>query len=184
MPPLLRVVGYAIVSADGMIADAAGAMPPGIINEADQRFFSDGLDAADIVVHGRNSQEPHRNAARRQRLVVTRRVPSTAPHPDNPKATLWNPEGATFEEACAAVGVTQGVAAIIGGTDVFGLFLPRYDAFHLTRAERAMIPNGRPVFPGIPPSTPEELLQRHGLQPSPLRVLDADAGVTLCTWHR
>jgi dihydrofolate reductase len=184
MPPLLLVIGYAIVSADGMIADAAGTMPPQIINEADQRFFAQGLDEADVVVHGRNSQEPYPSAARRQRLVVTRRVPALAPHPTNPKAQLWNPEGATLEEACQALGVSDGTVAIIGGTEVFGLFLPRYDVFHLTRAERATIPGGRPVFPGIPPQTPEGLLQRHGLRPSPPRILDAEAGVSLVTWRR
>jgi dihydrofolate reductase len=184
MPPLLRVVGYAIVSADDMIADAEGRMTPGIINEADQRFFADGLDRADIVVHGSNSQEQQQNSPRRQRLILTRRIAALGPHPSNPKALLWNPDGATFEDACAAVGVTHGVAAVIGGTEVFGLFLPRYDAFHLTRAARAFIPGGRPVFPGIPPRTAEELLQRHGLHPGTTRMLDADAAVSVCTWQR
>ena len=184
MPPLLRVVGYAIVSADGMIADAAGKMPPAIMHPADQRFFAQALDEADLVVHGRNSQEQDPHAPRRQRLIVTRRIGSLGPHPNNPKAQLWNPEGATLEEACSALGVDRGIVAIIGGTNVFGLFLPRYDAFHLSRAERARLPGGRPVFPGIPPRTPEELLQDHGLQPGPLRVLDADAGISVVAWQR
>jgi dihydrofolate reductase len=184
MPPLLRVVGYAIVSADGMIADAAGYMPPALVNEADQRFFSQGLDEADVVVHGRNSQEQQPHSPRRQRLVLTRRVASLGPHPDNPRALLWNPDGATLEDACEALGVSRGVLAVIGGTDVFGLFLPRYDAFHLTRAEQARIPGGRPVFPGIPPHTPEELLQSQGLRPCPARVLDENAGVSVHTWRQ
>lgn len=184
MPPLLRVVGYAIVSADGMIADAAGRMPPGIINEADQRFFSQGLDEADVIVHGRHSQEQQPNAPRRQRLVLSRRIPDLGPHPTNPKALLWNPDGATLEDACEALGVSQGVVAIIGGTEVFGLFLPRYDAFQLTRAARAMIPGGRPVFPGIPPRTPEEVLHSQGLRPSSARVLDERAAVSVQTWLR
>jgi len=184
MPPLLRVVGYAIVSADGMIADAAGRMPPELIHEADQRFFFQALDEADVVVHGRNSREQDPRSPRRQRLVVTRQVASLAPHPNNPKALLWNPDGAMFEEACEALGVGHGVAAVIGGPNVYGLFLPRYDAFHLTRAAHAKIPGGRPVFPGIPPLTPEDLLQRHGLRPCPERVLDADAGISVFTWRR
>ncbi|MPZ56742.1 MAG: dihydrofolate reductase [Rhizobiales bacterium] len=184
MPPLLRVVGYAIVSGDGMIADATGTMPPAIINEADQQFFAHGLDEADVVVHGRNSQERQRNSPRRQRLVLTRRIAALARHPDNSKALLWNPDGVTLEDACEALGVSHGVAAIIGGTEVFGLFLPRYDAFHLTRAAQARIPSGRPVFPGIPPHTPEELLGRQGLRPYPVRVLDAAADVSVSTWRR
>jgi dihydrofolate reductase len=184
MPPLLRVVGYAIVSADGMIADAAGAMPPAIINKADQQFFARALDEADVVIHGRHSQEQDPNAPRRQRLVLTQRVAALAPHPSNPKAMLWNPEGTTLEDACAAIGVNHGIAAVIGGTKVFGLFLPRYDAFHLSRAEHARLPGGRPVFPGIPPHTPEDLLQSNGLRPGPARILDADAGVSVAAWQR
>jgi dihydrofolate reductase len=184
MSSLLRVEGHAIVSADGMIADAAGHMPPAIIHEADQRFFSQALDEVDLVIHGRNSREPFARSAHRQRLIVTRRVATLAPHPENPRALLWNPEGATFEAACDAVGITEGIASVIGGTNVYALFLPRFDAFHLSRAEHARIPGGRPVFPGIPPLTPEELLQRHGLRPGPLRVLDAEAGISVRSWRR
>lgn len=180
----LRVVGYAIVSADGMIADAARHMPPELMNEADQRFFSEELDRADVVVHGRHSHEQDANAPRRQRLVVTHRVAGLGPHPHNPKALLWNPGGATLEEACEALGVTQGTAAVIGGPEVYGLFLPRYDMFHLTRAARGFIPGGRPVFPGIPPRTPEDLLKEHGLKLCETRVFDAEAEVTLHTWQR
>jgi dihydrofolate reductase len=180
----LRIVGYAIVSTDGMIADAAGYMPPQIINKADQQFFAAGLDAAAVVVHGRHSQDQHPQSAQRLRLVATHRIPAIAPHPSNPRARLWNPDGASLEEACAALGVTDGTAAAIGGTEVFGLFLPRYHAFHLTRAEQASLPGGRPVFPGIPPQTPEQLLELHGLKPGPVEMLDSAARVTLCTWHR
>ena len=75
--------------------------------------------------------------------------------------------------------------AIIGGTEVFGLFLPRYDAFHLTRAENAKIPGGRPVFPEVGPnSSAEEVLARRGLKPGPRRDVDAAAGITLVTWER
>ena len=184
MPEILRVVGYAIISADGMIADAAGLMPPDIINAADQRFFAEQLDGVDIVVHGQNSQEHQQNSPDRKRLVLTRRIARLAPHPDNPKARLWNPSGATLAEACEALGVRHGVVAVIGGTEVFGHFLPRYDAFYLTRAARARLPGGQPVFPGIPPSSPEELLRSHGLHPGPDRMLDRAAAVSVCAWRR
>ena len=184
MTPVLRVAGYAIVSADGMIADASGEMPPAIVNEADQRFFAQALDGADILVHGRNSHEHQPNSPQRRRLVLTRTIDSIEPDPTNVKLAHWNPAGATLEAACAALGVTQGTVAVIGGTEVFGLFLPRYDAFHLTLAARAHLPGGRPVFPGIPPATPDELLRRHGLVAGPPRILDAASDVTLVTWRR
>ena len=179
-----HVVGYAIISADGMIADAAGGMPASIIHSADQRYFSDGLDAADVVVHGRNSHEHQPHSPQRRRLVVTHSIATTAPHPHFPRAQLWNPAGATLEAACAALGATQGTIAVIGGSDIFGMFLPRYDSFHLTRAERARLPGGRPVFPGIPPRTPDDLLLEHGLTLRRRLILDAPADVSVQIWQR
>jgi dihydrofolate reductase len=180
----IRIEGYAIVSADGMLADSRGVMPPQLINEADQRFFERGLDQAAAVVHGRRSQEHQANSPHRRRLVVTRGVGALAPHPKNDKALHWNPAGASFEEACGALGINDGVVAIIGGTDIFEMFLPRYDAFHLTRAARARLPGGRPVFPQVPARTPEDVLAEHELSPGPARVLDDKAGMSLTTWER
>ena len=55
-----------------------------------------------------------------------------------------------------------------GGTGVFGLFLEiGFDAFHLSRAGKVLIPGGRPVFPQVPGRTPEEVLTEHGLVPGP-----------------
>lgn len=179
-----RIEGYAIVSADGMIADAGGAMPASIRNDADQKFLQAELDRAAVVVHGRHSHEGGPRAARRKRMIVTRRIASTAPDPSQPNTLLWNPAGATLEQALAALDAADGTIAIIGGTEVFGLFLPHFDAFHLTRA-RAKIPGGRPVFPQTSPQvTPEEILAAHGLRPGPRRDIDGAAGITLTTWER
>ncbi len=38
-----RIEGFAIISEDGMVADANGTMPSALINEADQKFLSDFL---------------------------------------------------------------------------------------------------------------------------------------------
>lgn len=180
-----RIEGYAIVSADDMIADAGGVMPPTIRNDADQRFLQAALDEAVAVVHGRHSHEGGPRAGRRRRLIVTRRTASIAPDPSHPNALLWNPAGATLASALAALGAGDGSVAIIGGTEVFGLCLPLYDAFHLTRAARAKIPGGRPLFPQVGPQlTAEDVLTAHGLRPGPARDLDAAAGVTLTTWQR
>src|ERR1700676_1847312 len=94
-----RIEGYAIVSEDGMLADAARVMPASLIFEADQRFFESGLDAVDVIVHGRHSQERQPRSNSRRRLMLTRRIPALAPHPSNEKALLWNPAGALLEEA-------------------------------------------------------------------------------------
>jgi hypothetical protein len=98
---------------------------------------------------------------------------------------LWNPAGASLEEAWQALGLDGGLLAVIGGTDTFGLFLDiGYDAFHLTRADRARLPGGRPLFPQVPRRMPEEVLGERGLTPGPPQVLDAEANVVLVTWTR
>jgi len=180
-----RIEGYVIVSADGMIADAAGVMPDSLKNAADQRFFQAGLDHAAALVHGRHSHEGGSRAARRKRLILTRRTTAIAPDSEHPHSLLWNSRGASLDQALVQLGVGDGTIAIIGGTEVFTMFLPRYDAFHLSRAAKAEIPGGRPVFVGVGVNaTPEDLLARHGLRPGPRRELDAAAGVTVTTWLR
>ncbi len=180
-----RIEGYAIISADGMIADGNGTMPDALRNDADQRFLQTEMDRAAVVVHGRHSHEGGPRATRRKRIVLTTQIASVARDPSHPQAVLWNPAGATFEEAIAALGAADGAIAIIGGTDVFDLFLPCYDAFHLTRAGRAKIPGGRPVFAEVgAQTTPEDVLARHGFRAGPQRDIDAAAGITLTTWER
>jgi dihydrofolate reductase len=178
-----RIEGYAIVSEDGMLANAAGVTPPELVIKADQQFFMCGLDAAAAVVHGRNSFEQPRSPERR-RLVATRRFAALAPDPDNPNALFWNPSGASFEEAMQRLGVANGTVAIIGGTEIFGLFLPRYDLFHLSRAAKVRLAGGRPIFPHVPARSPEDVLTDAGLRPDPAQLLDATRGVTLVTWRR
>jgi dihydrofolate reductase len=180
-----RIEGYAIVSADGMIADGAGKMPDTIRNKADQHLLQAELDRAVAVVHGRHSHEGGPRAARRKRVVLTREIASLSPDPAHPHSLLWNPTGATFDAAIKAISAGSGTIAITGGPEVFQLFLPLYDAFHVTLAERARIPGGRPLFPEVgPDATPSDILARHGLQPGPPRDLDAAAGITLTTWLR
>ena len=177
-----RIEGYAIISADGMIADASGNQPPGLIVSADKQFFHRGLARAAAVAHGRLSHEG--GAVERKRLVLTHRIVSLAPHPQYATGLLWNPAGASLEQAWRALGAPDGVLAVIGGTDTFGLFLELgFDSFHLTRARRVHLPGGRPVFPDVPAHSPEDLLARHGLGASPPQRLDPQADVTLVTWQ-
>jgi dihydrofolate reductase len=181
----LRFEGYVIVSDDGMLADAHGVMPPGIRNDADQHFFQSSLDEAALIVHGRHSHEGGPRAKGRKRLVLTRLIAGIAPDPSRSHSLLWNPAGATLEQAASALGVKAGIVAVIGGPEVFSLFLPRYDSFHLSRAHGVKIPGGRPVFTELAAGgRPEDILSRYGLEPGPSRDLDAAAGVTLVTWVR
>jgi dihydrofolate reductase len=142
-----RIEGYAIVSEDGMLTDAAGIMPDSLKFDADQKFFERGLEGVDVVVHGRHSHERQRGSDLRWRLIVTRRVLTIAADPSQQKTLFWNPAGASFELALTALGIPDGNVGVIGGTDVFGMFLDRYDVFYLTRAPGVRLPGGRPVFP-------------------------------------
>jgi dihydrofolate reductase len=184
MPRPRRIEGYAIVSEDGMLANAAGIMPDEIKFEADQRFFERGLDGVDVVVHGRQSHEQQPRSHLRRRLILTRQVAAISPDPSNDKALFWNPGGASFEQALTALGTPDGNVGVIGGTDVFGMFLDRYDVFQLTRAPNVRLPGGRPVFPGVPARTPEDVLASHGLAPGQRQVLDAAKGLAVVSWRR
>ncbi len=179
-----RIEGYAIVSEDGMLADAHRVMPESLKFEADQRFFERGLDGVDVVVHGRHSQERQPRSHLRHRLVLTRRIPSVERHPSNQKALLWNPIGASFEEALSVIGIRDPVIGVIGGADAFGLFLPLYDVFYLSRAPDVRLPGGRPVFLEVPTRTPEDVLTEHGLEPDVPQILDAAKGLTVVGWRR
>lgn len=184
MTPLLRIEGYVILSANGMLADANHVMPPELKFEGDQQFFNDALDNADLVVHGRNSGEEQPNSPKRTRIILTRTIKALAHDPSNPKATLWNPAGAPFDAACERAGVTSGLAAIIGGPTVFGLFLDRFDTFWLSFAPHVRIPGGEPGLPGVPARTPQAVLAAHGLHAAETRVLDAANDVSVTAWRR
>jgi hypothetical protein len=179
-----RIEAYVIASADGMIADASGVQPASLHFEADQRHFEEGLDRADVVVNGRHSQEGHSNAMNRRRLVLTRQVANVGPDPDNPKARLWNPAGSSLEAACSALGLTSGTVAVIGGPQVFTLFLKLgYDFFHLSRAVKVCLPGGLPVFSRETfAGEPEAALAAAGLKAGPPQWLDDD--LTLTDWER
>jgi dihydrofolate reductase len=180
----LRIEGYVIVSADGMLADSCGVMPDVLKFSGDQQFFTAALDHADLIVHGRNSFEDQPNSPKRKRIVVTRKVAATAPDPDNPKSTLWNPAGAAFEQACAQAGIDAGTVAIIGGPEIFAMFFDRYDVFWLSLAPHVRLPGGEPCFPGVPERTPQQLLAAYGLHAAEVIVLDAAHEVSVTAWRR
>jgi dihydrofolate reductase len=178
-----RIEGYVIVSADGMLANAAHVMPDELKIEGDKNFFTAALDRADLVVHGRNSGEEQPNSPRRTRIIATRKVASLAPDPANPKAVLWNPAGSTFEQATEAAGVRSGMVAIIGGPAVFGMFMDRYDTFWLSQAPKVKIPGGEGCFPGVPEFTPQQILNSHGLKAGTPQLLDKSGDVTVTPWR-
>jgi dihydrofolate reductase len=179
-----RIEGYAIISEDGMLATADRVMPQSLMFEADQRFFEHGLDNVDVVVHGRHSQEQQTRSHLRYRLILTHRVPAIAEHPSNPRARLWNPSGANLTEALTALNAPGPNIGVIGGADVFELFLDQFEVFYLTRAPGVLLPGGRPVFPDVPARTPEDVLAGHGFKPSTRVLLDPQRDLGMVGWRR
>jgi hypothetical protein len=180
----LRIEGYVIVSADGMLADAHHLMPPALKFKGDQEFFNAALDDADLIVHGRNSYEDQPNSPQRKRIILTRDVSALARDASNTNAVLWNPAGASFAQACALSGIESGIAAVIGGPIVFGMFMDRYDTFWLSVAPHVRLPGGGPCFPGAPDQSPQDVLTAHGLQAIETRILDPANGVSVTAWRR
>jgi hypothetical protein len=180
----LRIEGYVIVSADGMLANADHVMPDELKFEGDKKFFTAALDRADLILHGRHSGEGQPNSPRRKRVILTRSIDALVPDPENPKATFWNPAGASFEQAAEFAGVRAGTVAIIGGPAVFAMFMDRYDTFWLSLAARLRIPGGEGCFPGVPERTPAQILAAHGLKPGEVQMLDATEEVSVTPWRR
>ncbi len=178
-----RIEGYAVISVEGMIAASDGSFPENLKIPADHKFYQDSVDRAAAVANGRHSSEGGPKEAARRRIVLTRRVDRVIVDPDNPNAVLWNPASAPFEEACLKLNLGSGTLAVVGGTDVFGLFLNiGYDAFFLTRAE-ASVPRGRPVFPGVGRNaTADEVLRKHGMVLRETRMLDPATNTRVEEW--
>lgn len=181
---MLTIEGYVIVSANGMLADSRHVMPDALKFPQDQAFFEGALDQADLIVHGRHSHEQQPRSDQRTRLVLTRRIEALAPDAEFPNATLWNPDGTSFEDACKRAGITSGKAAIIGGPAVYALFLDRYDAFWLSQAHGVTIEDGLGVFSQVPQLTPQQILAHHDLRARETRTLDVAQNVDLTAWRK
>ncbi len=180
-----RIEAYVIASADGMLADATRVQPASLHFAADQRHFEQGLDRADVVVNGRHSAEgdPNRDEPSSTGRDPASREPCSGP-PTILRARLWNPAGASLEAACADLSLKTGTIAVIGGPQVFTLFLKLgYDCFYLSRAIDVRLPGGLPVFSReISDGDPDAALSAAGLTPRP--AISLEDGLTLTDWLR
>lgn len=180
LPSTVRFIGHAIVSADGMIADADGRMPPELRNGADWRRFQAALDRSVLVVLGHLGHRHHPNPGRR-RLVLTRSVERLSSPAGEPLVTLWNPAGVAIDEVLQHLRIAEGDIAVTGGTGTFDHFLPRYDAFALSEVHKSIVPGGRPCFASGHPRT---VLAAAGLVPAETEAIDWDHCVTETIWRR
>jgi hypothetical protein len=174
---MFTIEGHAIVSVDGMIADASGDIPASLHNKADWAQYQRALDGAVAVVSGRRGHERYPNPGRR-RIVLTRSVQDLAPDPTDPLATYWNPAALPLRGVLAALGIAPGTVAIAG---VFGHFVAEYDRFVLSESHRLVLPGGMPCF-GF--GHPRDVLTHAGLVPAGVEVIDPAVQVTTTYWSR
>lgn len=180
--PRVEIHGYAIVSDNDCIADASGRTPDVLRNEADWAYFQAELNRSDVTVLGRLGHEANPNPKRRLRMILSSSSTGLEQRGDG---WWWNPERLAWAQAIRIVLPEGGRVAVPGGRQVFDLFLEiGYDAFHLTRAEGTLIPNGTPVFSGCDDGNrAEAILSAHGLSPDAHRVLDRVGPVSLTIWR-
>lgn len=174
----IQYEGHAVVSEDGMIADAAGEMPSTLRSEADWRYFQAALDRAALVVLGRKGHARHPNPGRR-RLVLTTRVAALEPDSADPLAMLWNPAGMPIATVLTELGIASGTVAITGGTGAFDLFLPLYSRFVLAEVRGLSLPGGVPCFSK---GHPRYVFPGAGLAARDMQLIERN--VVQTTWER
>ncbi len=139
-PARHQLHAYAIVSADDRIADASGAFPDALRNQADWAYFQAGLDRAVLTLLGRRSHEAAPNAKGRSRLVMSRSVPDLVRVAD---AWWWNPAGIPLHEVLRTIVPDGGVVCVPGGQSAFDEIGPSgFTEFHLARAHPCRLPQG------------------------------------------
>lgn len=181
--PKIEIHGYAIVSDNDRIADATGLTPDVLRNDADWAYFQAELNRSDLTVLGRLGHEANPNPKKRLRMVLSSRSSGLERRDDG---WWWNPAILSWDEAISRVLPGGGRVAVPGGRQVFDFFLAiGYEAFHLTRAEGVVTPNGVAVFSECDKGkTSEEILAKAGLTPTDKQVLDHKGQVSLVVWRR
>ncbi|MGH1481766.1 MAG: hypothetical protein ACRBM6_24055 [Geminicoccales bacterium] len=183
--PVHRFQGYAVVSADGLIADADGRMPDQLKFDADWDYFQAALDRADVTLIGRATHEVAPNVKKRRRLVFSSRVQGMW---QEDETTFWvdptktDPNGVITE----IVGPSADVA-VVGGQGVFDWVLskPGFFSFHISLAHHVRIGSGRHIFrdaAGLEAAI--SLLQGHGLPLSRQVWFDQEAGLELLVYEK
>jgi hypothetical protein len=179
---LPEVHGYAIVSEDDRIADASGAMPAALRNDADWAYFQAGLDRADLVALGRISHQATPNSRGRRRLVLSRSARGLERRGD---AWWWDPEAISWSEVAANLVPNGGRVGVPGGQAAFDIFLKLgFAAFHLSRVEGLALPGGRGLFKSCEAGVPApRVLHDAGLRAGETISIDSLARVTLTIWR-
>jgi hypothetical protein len=182
--PRHEIHGYVIASEDGMLADATGAMPPQLRNDADWAYFQAQLDLAHLVLVGRTSHDAAPSTGRRRRVVMSRAVAALE---QRGAVWWWNPNATPWPVMLARLLPMGGRVAVPGGQGAFNVLahLGAFDCFHLARAMGVWLPDGRPVFGAQAKGLSiEAVLTQLGLAAEPTVTLDPAGPVLLNVWRR
>jgi dihydrofolate reductase len=176
-----QIIGHAIVSADGFIADSEGRMPKPLMIEADWDRFQAELDASDVTLLGRLGHEAHPNFKLRRRLVLTSGVDGLRTG-ENVKGRVdfLNPAGLSLKQALDHLFLSGTRIAVVGGTKVFDHVLSTtgFDVFDLVVANEVMLGAGNSCFTKQITS-PRQFLKNQGYREQPPEMLDVARNVTL-----
>jgi hypothetical protein len=151
IPRPRRIEGYAIVSEDGMLANAAGVIPDSLKFEADRHFFERGLDGVDVVVHGRHSHERQPRSYLRRRLILTGKFRPSRPTRRMKRRCCGTRPVLRSSKPWLRWGRQTAALASLVATEVFGMFLDTVMMFSTCR-RRPMCgcPAGDRSFPRYP----------------------------------
>lgn len=177
--------GYAVVAADGFIADADGRMPDSLKFDADWDYFQAALNHADITLLGRLTHEAAPNVKKRRRLVFSSRAVGLV---KTDETTYWiDPAKADPKTAIAEISREGAEVAVVGGRGVFDWVLsnPGFSAFHLSIARKVRLGRGQTIFEAASDlEAALALLEADGLCISDRSWLDRDAGLELIVYRR
>lgn len=177
--------GYAVASADGLIADADGQMPESLKFDADWDYFQAALDRADITLIGRHTHEAAPNTKKRRRLVFSSRARGLIKADET---AFWiDPAKTDPHAAIAEISGAASKVAVVGGRGVFDWVLSNsgFSAFHLSVARQVRLGHGQWIFEDTPDlESAVALLEAEGLGLSQAIWLDRDAGLELLVYRR
>lgn len=183
--PAHRFQGYAVVSADGLMADADGRMPDQLKFDADWDYFQSALDRADVTLIGRATHEAAPNVKKRRRLVFSSRVQGIL---RDDETTFWADPMKTDANAVLTEMAGPGAdVAVVGGQGVFDWVLskPGFSSFHISLAHHVRLGSGRHIFRDAADlEAAILLLQERGLTLSRQVWFDQDAGLELLVYGK
>ena len=180
-----RFDGYAVVSADGFIADTKGDMPNSLKFDADWVYFQTALDRADLTLIGRHTHEAAPNVKARQRLVFSKRVSGFIRENET---TSWVDPGKVDPNAAITELFGRGChVAVVGGQGVFDWVLsnPGFSEVHLSVAHRVRLGRGQKMFSAAPDlDTVLSLLETQGMALEHRAWFDRKEGLELLVYRR